>query len=317
MKIKSSFSFNQLILMFLEELDIKESSRKNYKTTLRVFTRWLVTAKIDVRSPTRANIIAYKSYLKSLNLAATTLDNYLSSVRQLFAWMERRGFYENIAAGVHSPKRYKGFRKEYLQEQEVFHLLKSIKLQRVIDYRDLAIIALMVTMGLRSIEVCRLDVEDVQMGNNGFKLRVWGKGRDEKDRVIGSVPDFVMDYFNDYLLQRKHTGKSPLFVTHKGNRLNTMALSRIIKKRLETAQLKRPGVTMHSFRHTAGITAIRHGADLQAVKEMLGHSSIDTTMIYLSAIEREKTLSNSAIQTLGNTFNLRARKKQENAYSRP
>lgn len=283
---------------FLLSLDTTLCTKDTYRKALRVFYNWVVIR--ECKQPQRKDILEYKAFLQNKTitdhtgetkkLSSLTVTAYLTALRRFFAYLEAEKIYPNIAKDIKGLKRPKGFLKETLTKDEVNRLLEGIKTDDLNALRDLAIINLMVRTGLRTIEVTRASIEDVGRNSGEVILRIWGKGRDTKD-------DFVIltkeshDPILDYLQARGETKKrDPLFISHSNRNhaqaLTTRSIRRIIGARLKDVGLKSAKVTAHSLRHTAGTIALANGADLLAVKEMLRHSNINTTLIYTHNLNR-------------------------------
>lgn len=297
--MKSEKTINQLITEFIENLDVTETSRKHYRANLGRWFRFCNIHKIDVRIPRRADVIMYKNEMIANGKSMTTIDAYLSAVRQFFAWLEACGIYENIAAGIHSPKRYKGFRKGYLQPLELNKVLSAMPRKTLSEIRDFAIVNTLVRTGMRRVELIRMNVSDIVKINEGFAFNLQRKGHMEKDQTLG-VSAKVIDPIHEYLSLRKTANADePLFINHSryntNERLNIDYVSRLVKASFRAVGIDENRFTAHSLRHTAAITAIRSGANITEVKEMLGHSSLETTRIYFSSIEAETRLSNKAL----------------------
>ena len=304
--MNSEKPINTIIREFLEDQDVKPVSRYQYKVNLNRWLYYCVREKVDVRNPRRADVIAFKSWLQQQNKSTSTVDGYLTTVRKFFGWLELQNIYENVAAGVHSPRKYRGHRKGYLKPEQVTQMLKKMPRQSISDLRNFAIVNLMIRTGVRRVEVQRLDVGDVYMQDGRPVMRLQRKGHDEKDQVIG-ITDKVLDPINDYLVLRDDLKDSdPLFVNHSHfhstQRINEDTISRMIKTALRSIGVDDRKITAHSLRHTAAITALRSGATLIEVQQMLGHTSIETTRIYTSAIDAELCLDNPAVRALEDAF---------------
>lgn len=304
--MKSDKTINQLIREFLSEQDVNDNSRYQYKINMNQFVTYCVVSKINVRHPKRSDIIAYKAYLLRQGKSTSTIDCYLTTVRKFFSWLESNGIYDNIAAGVHSPKRYRGHRKNYLRVDQVKELLSSIDRSSVVGKRDYAIINLMIRAGVRRVEVCRMLVDDVYLNDGKSVMRLQRKGHLEKDQVLG-ITDKILDPIEEYLIDRGNLkGSQPLFMNHsyngRGQGVSLDYVSRMIRKYLKKIGVTDKRITGHSLRHTAAITALKAGAKLEQVQEMLGHTSVETTKIYISAIEAEIRLDNPAVRALDDAF---------------
>jgi integrase/recombinase XerD len=293
---------------FLLNQDINPNARKRYRENLVIFISWLTVNCEDIRNPKRSEIITYKRHLIDSGKAVTTIDAYLVAVRQFFKWLEAEEIYDNIAAGITSPRRYAGVRKSYLQSEQVDQLLSVIDRSTVIGKRDYAIINLMCNTGLRCVEISRMDLMDVKPCKDGFRIDIMGKGRITKDRSI-NIPECIMFPIHNYLIERTDldgTHNYPMFVNHancsRNRRFTRLSISKIIKKYLRSIQIDSSKITAHSLRHTAAINAIKAGASIVDVQSMLGHRDSRSTDIYLRALEAESAEEGTAIRLLSDFY---------------
>ena len=147
----------------------------------------------------------------------------------------------------------------------------------------------MLTMGLRTIEITRANIEDIRTKGDATVLYVQGKGHEEKDDLI-RMPYHVETAIRDYLSVRNIANPSaPLFVStsnhnHNG-RMTTRSIRRIVKTAFISAGFNSPRLTAHSTRHTAATLSLLNGATLQQTQELLRHKNISTTEIYAHNID--------------------------------
>ena len=292
---------SELTVEFLEEQDVNSLSRKTYKMALNHFVRWVVVCGLAFWDLKRKDIISYKSALIREGKSLYTVDLYLTVVRKLYSWLYNNGLYENIALGVKSPRKDRKFKKGYLTSEQVGKLLGSIDRNTIIGKRDYCIISLMIGTGIRSVEVCRMKVGDVCVGEQTY-VKLQRKGRNEKDCKLG-ITDRILWTIRDYLMERGQVGNDDsIFVSHAvgyhNSPLQPDMVSRMVKSRLKAIGVNDMRITCHSLRHTAAILAIKTGADLYEVQQMLGHTDVKTTTIYLRAIEEEVKINNRAVQII-------------------
>lgn len=292
----------QLLDDFLANQDVHESTRKRYRENMHMFIGWLTRNCSDIKNPLRADIIRYKQSLIDSKKATTTIDAYLVPVRQFFIYLEEAKIYDNVSAGVHSPRKYLGYRKEYLRSEQVNRLLSSIDRSTITGKRDYAIINLMCNTGMRCVEISRLDWMDIKPSKTGYSIDIQGKGHINKDRYI-SIPSVLFAPVHDYLLCRTlYESNPPLFANHSyvanGTRFTQLSISKIIKKYMRAIDIDSVKLTAHSLRHTAAINAIKAGAKISDVQSMLGHRNSYTTDIYLRALEAESAEEGTAIRLL-------------------
>ena len=299
-------SVNEIISEFLSYQDVNDLSRKEYKSVINYFTRWVVINGLDFYRLKKSDILRYKSDMLHKKLSVYTIGLYLTVVRKLFDFLCQEGHYEdNIALGIKSPKKDREYRKGYLSTEQVKQLLGIINRDTIAGKRDYAIVSLMVRTGVRRVEVCRMKVGDITNEEHTL-ISLQRKGKVDKSCKIG-VTGKVLDAIHDYLVCRDSMSEdSPLFVTHKkgyaSQGVSDFMISRMIKRYLCMINLDDKHYTCHSLRHTAAILSLKAGASIYDVQQMLGHTSIETTRIYLRAIDAEKRVDNAAIRRLDELF---------------
>ena len=238
-----------------------------------------------------------------------TVTQYLRSVCQFFKWTASEGLYPDIAANIHAPKvKHDVHRKEALTAQEVYQIETSItsnaaadlteaeasskdttgRIQRTTEQgkRLYAMYLLTVTAGLRTIELSRANVKDLESKGGCTYLYIWGKGHTEPDTKKPIAPE-VAAAIRDYLQSRTDnlTGNSPLFVAtgnrSGGKRLATTTISTMLKEAMKQAGFNSERLTAHSLRHTAGTQTMELTGDLYQTQQYMRHSNPATTEIYL------------------------------------
>jgi integrase/recombinase XerD len=274
---------------FLNEQDIKESSKSTYKRSLLQFFSFMSTNNLEQLNSN--DILLYKRHLESLELAAYTITTYLVVVRRFFVWLESKKIYPNIAKTIKGMRRPKGFRKDPLTMEQTRDVIDNIDVNTVQGKRDFAIINLLVRTGLRVVEVQRANIGDINQSSGVAKLYIQGKGKDTKDDYV-ILTNSSLNPILSYLKCRDDTKDfAPLFASlsdrNNGKRMTTRSLSRIAKGAMIEAGVDSQRLTAHSLRHTAITTALRAGASLQEVKTMARHADINTTLIYSHNIDRE------------------------------
>lgn len=292
---------SSLMQDFIAYLDVSDKTIKTYTKALRQLNKYLATN--DIKNPTRADILAFKQHLIDKGLKPATVQNYIISARQFFKWTELQGIYPNIAKNIKGAKIDKGHKKDYLTSNQVKHLLGNIDTSDLKGIRDYAIIALMVTAGLRTIEVSRANVEDLRPLGNGTVLYIQGKGKADKTDYV-KVSEPVERILRAYLATRElEDNKEPLFVSTSNNSLNkrltTRSISGIVKDSLINAGYDSDRITAHSLRHTAVTLSLLAGEEITAVQQFARHASINTTMIYNHALDKAK---NSCSESISNSI---------------
>lgn len=276
-----------LFTRFIGFIDASPKTVQTYTRAIRQFYKWLNANGIN--QPTRADVLTYRDSLKE-NHKPSTVQNYITAVRLFFRWTEQEGLYPNIADHVKGAKLDKGHKKDYLTSRQVKKVLETAKEDSIEGLRDYAILALMFTGGLRTIEVARALIEDMRTAGDSTVLYIQGKGHEEKTDYIKLQPE-VEDAIRAYLTARGATdGKEPLFTSNsnnsKGKPLSTRSISGIVKKAMVNAGFNSEKLTAHSTRHTAVTLALLGGENLQEVQQFARHANISTTQIYAHNLER-------------------------------
>lgn len=277
-----------LYTAYLADLDATDKTRRTYAAALRNWARWLETVRLGELEARREDVLAYRDHLKETR-AASTVCAYLTALRSFYAWTEAQRIYPNIAAGVKGPRMNHNSAKDALTLEQA---------RRVLDHRDkgleglrnAAMISLMMTRGLRTIEIVRADIGDIRQVSGEAVLYVQGKGYESKgDFVI--LSETCLRPIYEYLDARGETDPAaPLFASignrNAGGRMTTRSVSRIAKEALKEEGLSSARLTAHSLRHTAVTFALLGGATVQEAQAMARHSSISTTQIYAHNLDR-------------------------------
>lgn len=284
-------SIQNLAVAFIQDLDVKKSSKETYRREIKQFTEYWFHNLEGRNNLFREDILNYKEYLsQERGLSPLTISSYILVVRKFFDWLEVHIGQPNIAKGIKGAKRTRGFRKDPLVLHQIRSLLSSISKTSLIGKRDYAIINLLIRTGLRTIEVIRADVSDIRQEGGEAVLWIQGKGREVKDEFVVLTPE-TLDPINDYLSGRKNLHDSdPLFVSaskrNNNKRLTTRSVSRIVKTRLRNAGINNKRLSAHSLRHTAITLALQAGATIQEAQALGRHANINTTLIYAHNINR-------------------------------
>ena len=286
----------ELYTRFINFLDTSEKTAKTYSCAIRQFIKYL--SERGISNPTREDVIAFREDLKE-DHKATTVQNYIIAIRLFFQWTDQEGFYPNIAQHIKGAKLSKEHKKDYLTSSQIKNVLGKMERSTAQGRRDYAIFALMVTGGLRDIEVHRANVEDLRTLGDSTVLYLQGKGREERAEYV-KVPAEVEKAIRSSLADRQDVdGSQPLFISlsnnSKGGRISTRSISGLIKRSLINAGYESDRLTAHSLRHTAVTLSLLGGNSLQEVQQFARHSNISTTQIYAHNLDRAKNKCESTI----------------------
>jgi len=308
------FNTEALIDQFIADTqNIRESTKINYRRSLKRYFDWVAISGFVLNKITLTELLIFKKYLENqktkegLLLSTYTISAYLSAVKLFYEWANGKSLTMfNPAKSLKSPKRESKFERKPLSIDQCKLLLEHFKKSSI---RDFAICNLMIRCGLRTIEVVRIDIEDVDIQNGTRVLMVQGKGKNTKGRfvVLGDKAYFpIEEYLKTKITGDLNIATGPMFtsesITGVAGRLIPGTISKIIKKGLRSIGLNHKKFTAHSLRHTAGTAAIRKGASLDQVQEMLRHASPETTKGYIATVRDEERLTDAAESFLEDAF---------------
>lgn len=295
---ETGYFSEDLITRWISFVDRTPKTVQTYTRAIKQFMLYLQAQGIT--QPKREDIIAYRDNLKA-NHKATTVQSYMAAVKLFFSWTALEGLYPNVAQRITGVKIDEDHKKDYLTQSEAAQLLGSIDRSTIQGKRDYAILALMVTTGLRTVQVTRANIEDMRKAGESMALYHQGKGHDEHQAKYCKLAAPVEAAIKDYLAARgeEQNPKAPLFASlankNSGERMTTRSISRIAKDHLIAIGLDSDRLTAHSLRHTAATINLRNGATLEETQQLLGHRDINTTLIYVHALDREKNESEARI----------------------
>ena len=298
--VNHNVSIVEAVEAFLSECDIRANSKNVYRRGLLNFYRWVEQTGRVIKELTRADILAFKETLLQSH-SNLTIAGYMVALRRFYEWCEGNKLYPNIAKGIKSPKRKNAYLKEHLRLNQIHQLLQHYEN----NPRDYAIVNLLLRTGLRCVEVIRLNVEDIAYKGGQRILKVWGKGRDERDNFV-VLTDKAYLPIKAYLDTRGSTTlKEPLFVStsnrNQNGRLTTRTISKICKEGFRAIGIDGKEYTAHSLRHTTAVMLLKNGT-LNDVQSVLRHASPATSQIYTKSIEEELRLANPSEMKLDGIF---------------
>lgn len=216
---------------------------------------------------------------------ATTVRRKLSSLKALYKFMNREHMREDNPAAIPGPPIDRKIPK-HLDVPEIGRLLRTAPKAgrpKHLRLRDNAIMELLYASGMRRAEIASTNLQDVDLRNR--VVQVHGKGRKERRVVINRTTAAAIER---YLAVRPRTGDDALFLGRGGKRLTAKHVWFIFREIYKLSGIKKKAGP-HTLRHSFATHLLENGADLETVRELLGHESLATTGVYLSvAIEHKK-----------------------------
>jgi site-specific recombinase XerD len=258
---------------------IATATLRAYAQDLRELGDWASAAGKDPGTLLYRDLRTYAAALSGRGLARSTVARKLAAIRGFHEHLVRTGTArQNPAALMPSPKRGSRLPK-VLGPDQVVALLERIPATTALEVRDRAMFELAYSCGLRAEEIVNLDLGDPDF--DGETLRVKGKG--SKTRLV-PVGEPAQRALERYLATARTAlaaagAESALFLSRRGRRLSTSDIRRRLTRWVREAAVAGQ-ISPHALRHSFATHLLEGGADLRAIQELLGHSSVSTTQIY-------------------------------------
>ena len=254
---------------------LSKNTTNSYRRDLNKFSKFLKASGVnDFESLTEEMCSAWIADLFQNNVSARSIQRHVSSARGFFNYLKKSGVVRNSPFELINSPKSPSHLPNILSPEEVSQLL-NFKPKNVQEKRDLAIIELIYSSGLRVSETVNTNLGDFE-DNKNF-LRVLGKG--SKTRLV-PVGRYAKNAIEDWIIERNKlaTKDSSLFVNLRGKRITT----RSVQQRLKNIAIMQglPPVNPHMLRHSFATHLLESSGDLRSIQELLGHSSLSTTQIY-------------------------------------
>ena len=254
---------------------------KAYKIDLNQFFETVNNLDDEVKEINEYIFFLNKKYSKH-----KTVKRKLASVKAFYSYLEYEEIIEyspfnKVRTKIKEPHVLpKTIQKENIEKiiQYLFDRVSSAKtdFQTIISIRNIAIIGLLFSTGIRISELCNIKVADINF--NEKTLKIFGKGSKERILYIGNetVVDFCKKYkqLNEYVSENDY-----FFLNRFGKQISDQSV-RIFLKNIESELKLTEHITPHMFRHTFATTLLEKDVDIRYIQSILGHSSISTTQIY-------------------------------------
>jgi integrase/recombinase XerD len=208
-------------------------------------------------------------------------NNMMSAVRQLTRFLYERDYIvSDPARDIQYAKIPKTLPKSILTKTEARRIIHAPDIKTALGYRDRVILEVLYTSGIRKQEIIQLLLNDVDYHDGILKIE---NGKGGKDRIV-PIGRIACRYLENYIKSvRPELIKDPynnhLFLSLKGNRLSKNMIWELVKKYAKKAKIKK-NVHPHTFRHTCATAMLKNKADLNTIRKILGHASLNTTQIY-------------------------------------
>ena len=274
----TSFILNDIkeYLVFVSQVkNLSENTTKSYERDLKKLNSFLVDLNVSGYSEISSETCsAWIGNLYSQNNNPRSIQRHLSSAKGFFRFLKKNNLIQSSPFELVTAPKSSSNLPDVLSPEDVEQLL-NFKPSNMIEIRDMAIVELMYSSGLRVSETVNINLNDFEE-DKSF-LRVLGKG--SKTRLV-PMGRYAVNAINEWLKEREKilNNTDALFLNAKGTRLTV----RSVQLRLKKMAIKQglPPIHPHMLRHSFATHMLESSGDLRTIQELLGHSSLSTTQIY-------------------------------------
>ena len=274
----TSFILNDIkeYLVYVSQVkNLSENTTKSYERDLKKLDSFLMGLNLSTYSEISSETCsAWIGSLYSQNNNPRSIQRHLSSAKGFFRFLKKNNLIESSPFELVSAPKSPSNLPEVLSPEDVEQLL-NFKPSNLIEIRDMAIVELMYSSGLRVSETVNINMGDFE--EDMTFLRILGKGA--KTRIV-PLGKFAVNAINNWIIEREKivTKSEALFLNSKGARLSIRSVQLRLKKMATKQGL--PPIHPHMLRHSFATHMLESSGDLRTIQELLGHSSLSTTQIY-------------------------------------
>jgi len=284
-----------LVERYVETLAIERNlslfTVRNYRTDLMALVEWLAERGMEPLAITRTTFRSYIAAMMDEGVAPGSVVRRVSTARSFYRWLRLTGAMESDPlANVGLPKKPKRLPRT-LTVDDVTAIIAAADGGKPAALRDRALLEVLYGAGVRVSEAAGLDVGHVNLED--MTLLVTGKGNKERLTVMGQPGRAALERYlakgRPELLQRNPSGgrERALFLNRDGKRMSQRRMQTVVRSYAMKAGID-ARVHPHLLRHTFATHLLDGGAELRVVQELMGHSSPNTTQIYLHVTEERQ-----------------------------
>lgn len=275
----SKSNFDAFVIFLSEEKGFSDHTIKSYKNDINKFLSFLLEKSIGLKKVSKKEIRDFLADQYDLGLSKKTIARRLASIKSFFKFLLNSNYVSyNPTLFLSTPKISKKL-PDFIETKMIDELMNQPDHHTEKGLRDKAILELFYSTGMRLSELINLNIGSVDDKNN--LIKVFGKGSKERLIPFGKRAKLCLeDYLNKRVLRWSSSNNDiPLFVNGKNKRIPRRTIQRRISNYIKMISSgKRLGP--HTLRHTFATHLMERGADIRAVGDLLGHSSLSSTQVY-------------------------------------
>jgi len=272
--------FVNLYLIHLKVCNYSVSYITSVKRTLRDYSDFLEQDGADwVDGVGRQTWRGFLAFLTEKGLSKRAIARRQSTLRMFYEYLKWRGITMRNPFSESPTLRYNRPSPQFLKIDEVKKVIESPDPTTVSGQRDRAMLELLYASGLRISELVNLDIQNIALGTGEVRLR--GKGAKDRVALFGEPARQALQLYVNWSRSELLNGSTTpaLFINHHGDRISKQGVEELVKRYgMESIGRK---VHPHMFRHSFATHLLDGGAELEVIQQLLGHTHIETTQIYV------------------------------------
>jgi tyrosine recombinase XerC len=269
----------------------------SYRIDLEAFIDFLGSrGVVDACGINKKDVRGFLAYLSRRELGTKSVARKLSAVKAFFRYLNRKGVMNANPASMIRTPRYDKKVPVFMTQSQMLNAFDFIDVSTPKGIRDRCIVELFYSTGMRLSELVGLNVADFSVRQR--TVSVMGKGAKQRILPVGQAAAAWMEKYmavrSSVCDRRTEADTRALFVAHNGKRITVLSVQRMVRRVLSHVS-DAAKLSPHILRHTFATHLLDNGADLRAVKELLGHENLSTTQIYTHVtVERLKSVYDKA-----------------------
>ena len=273
--------FKKFLLFIQFDLRLSKNTVSSYRNDLNKYLYFLKSKHNidDINSIKYKDIREYISHLTKDKQKSSSINRNISSIKKFHLYLFDNEITKNNPSELLESQKNIRNLPDILSVEEIELILTVVDKETNIGIRDLSILSLLYSSGIRVSELIELEFSNIFL--NEEYIKILGKGKRERLVPIGlQAKENLLNYINKYRKSLKPiNSKGYIFLSYRSKPMTRMAIFNLIKKYCKISGISKK-VSPHTFRHSFATHMLEGGADLRIVQEILGHENINTTEIY-------------------------------------
>lgn len=288
----------------LAKRPLAHDTKRNYRIRLKAFVAWCEEQGLVLEQLTARHVRAFIEVIRARKgpqgrpVRSSTVQQYALSVKVFLAWCMKEEDIEamispKVVAQIQLPKIDQTVIETFTPEQ--LEALFRATEKQPFPVRDKAILSVLIDTGIRASELCGLILRCVWLDTDDSYIRVFGKGRKEREIALGRTARIALRRYITRYRKPKTSAEQHVFLSRVGAPLTVSGLEQVIEQLAERARIKDVRASPHTLRHTFAVHYLLNGGDLYKLSRLMGHSSVKITERYVSSMRARQAREGQSV----------------------